>query len=115
MDMALAKAQKVMITSQKIADVALSSTTPEQELIALAATGNTRAFALLMRRNNQLLFRTARSIIKNDAEAADVVQETYLHAWRALANYRAESALATLLVRITINQALGRLRRKSHH
>ena len=115
MDTVLAKAQKVVMTSPKIADVVLSSTTPEQKLIALAATGNTRAFALLMRRNNQLLFRTARSIIKNDAEAEDIVQETYLCAWHALATSRAESALATWLVRITINQALGRLRHKSHH
>lgn len=66
-----------------------------------------------MRRHNLLLFRTARSIMRSDAEAEDVVQESYLRAWRALATWRAESKLSTWLVRITTNEALARLRRKS--
>lgn len=85
---------------------------PAGELIVRAAQGDGAAFAALMRQYNQLLFRTARSIVRNDAEAEDVVQESYLRAWRALATYRAESRLSTWLVRITINEALGRLRRK---
>ncbi len=86
---------------------------PEAELIVRAAHGDGAAFEVIMRRHNQLLFRTARSIIRNDAEAEDVVQESYLRAWRALGTYRAESKLSTWLVRITTNEALGRLRRKS--
>ena len=64
-----------------------------------------------MRRHNRLLFRTARSILKDDAEAEDAVQEAYLRAWRALSSYRAASRLSTWLVRIVTNEALGRLRR----
>lgn len=90
-----------------------SSTTPEAELIARAAAGDGAAFEAIMRRHNQLLFRTARSVVRNDSEAEDVVQEAYLRAWRALGTYRAESKLSTWLVRITTNEALGRLRRKS--
>lgn len=86
---------------------------PEAELIVHAAHGDGTAFEAIMRRHNQLLFRTARSIVRNDAEAEDVVQESYLHAWRALGSYRAESKLSTWLVRITTNEALGRLRRTS--
>lgn len=85
--------------------------TPEADLVALAAAGNAAAFELLMRRHNQLLFRTARSILKNDAEAEDAVQEGYLRAWRALGEFRTESRLSTWLVRIVANEALGRLRR----
>lgn len=85
--------------------------TPEADLVALAAAGDGAAFEVLMRRHNQLLFRTARSILKNDAEAEDAVQEGYLRAWRALGEFRTESRLSTWLVRIVANEALGRLRR----
>lgn len=99
--------------SQRQAADSFSKTTPEAELISRAADGDGVAFEAIMRRHNQLLFRTARSIVHNDAEAEDVVQDAYLRAWRALGNYRAESKLSTWLVRITTNEALGRLRRKS--
>ena len=65
-----------------------------------------------MRRHNQLLFRTARSILRSDGEAEDALQEAYLLAWRAIGSFRAEAKLSTWLVRIVINEALGRLRRK---
>jgi RNA polymerase sigma-70 factor (ECF subfamily) len=87
--------------------------TAEAELIARAAHGESAAFEAIMRQHNQLLFRTARSIVRDDAEAEDVVQESYMRAWRGLPTYRAESRLSTWLVRITTNEALGRLRRKS--
>ncbi len=87
----------------------------EADLIAGAVAGDAAAFEVLMRRHNQLLFRTARSILKNDAEAEDAAQEAWLRAWRALAGYRAESKLSTWLVRIVTNEALGRLRHTSAH
>ena len=65
-----------------------------------------------MRRHNRLLFRTARSILKDDAETEDALQEAYLRAWRCLAGFRADSKLSTWLVRIVINESLGRLRRR---
>jgi RNA polymerase sigma-70 factor (ECF subfamily) len=80
-------------------------------LVSRAAAGDGAAFEVLMRRHNQLLFRTARSILKSDAEAEDVVQEAYLRAWRALSSFRAESRLSTWLLRIVTNEALSRLRR----
>lgn len=86
---------------------------PEPALIARAAAGDASAFETLMRRHNQLLFRTARSIMATDAEAEDVAQEAWLHAWRGLAGFRAEARLSTWLVRITRNEALGRRRRRS--
>lgn len=84
----------------------------DAELAAHAAAGDQRAFETIMRRNNQLLFRTARSILKNDEEAEDAVQEAYLHAYRALGGFRADAKLSTWLVRIVANEALGRLRRR---
>lgn len=84
----------------------------EHTLVARAVQGDEAAFECLMRRHNQLLFRTARSVTRDDTEAEDVVQEAYLRAWRALPTYQAHSRLATWLVRITLNEALVRRRRK---
>jgi len=58
-----------------------------------------------MRRHNRLLFRTARSILKSDAEAEDALQEAYLRAWRAIDSFRAEAKLSTWLARIVINES----------
>jgi RNA polymerase sigma-70 factor (ECF subfamily) len=65
-----------------------------------------------MKRNNQRLYRIARGVIRNDAEAEDVVQEAYVHAFAHLDAFRGDASLSTWLSRITINEALGRLRRK---
>lgn len=95
-----------------------TSTTPsdsmaDSDLAARAASGDEAAFERVMRRHNRLLFRTARSILKSDAEAEDALQEAYLRAWRSLGSFRSEARLSTWLVRIVINEALGRLRRRS--
>jgi RNA polymerase sigma-70 factor (ECF subfamily) len=84
----------------------------DAELASLAANGDDMAFETIMRRHNRLLFRTARSILKSDAEAEDALQEAYLRAWRALDSFRAEARLSTWLVRIVVNEAIGRLRRR---
>jgi RNA polymerase sigma-70 factor (ECF subfamily) len=66
----------------------------------------------LMRRHNQLLYRTARSILRNDADAEDAVQEAYLHAYHAMGSFRGEAKLSTWLVRIVVNEAIGRVRKR---
>ncbi len=86
--------------------------TTESDLLACAAQGDAAAFEALIRRHNRLLFRTARSILKNDHDAEDALQEAYLRAWQALAGFRTDARLSTWLVRIVANEALGRLRRK---
>ena len=68
--------------------------------------------ALIMQRNNRRLFRVARAIVKDDSEAEDVVQEAYLAAFASLGKFRGDASLATWLTRITLNEALGRLRRQ---
>jgi RNA polymerase sigma-70 factor (ECF subfamily) len=95
------------------ARAAVSSATTDDELARLASQGDEAALEVIMRRHNRLLFRTARSILKVDAEAEDALQEAYLRAWRALPTFRAECKLSTWLVRIVSNEALGRLRRRA--
>lgn len=83
----------------------------EAELLASLRQGQAGAYERLMRRYNRLLFRTARGIVPDDAEAQDAVQEAYLRAFMALDTFRGQSTLATWLVRIVINEALQQQRR----
>jgi len=98
-------------TALEIPALAADSTS-DTELAARAAAGDDVAFECIMRRHNRLLFRTARSILKNDSEAEDALQEAYLRAWCALGSFRSDARLSTWLVRIVMNEALGRLRRR---
>jgi RNA polymerase sigma-70 factor (ECF subfamily) len=84
---------------------------PDAELARRIAAGDEQAFTLLMRRHNQALYRTARSIVKDDAEAEDVVQDTYLLAYRGIDKYRGEARLLTWLTRIAVNEAIMRTRK----
>jgi RNA polymerase sigma-70 factor (ECF subfamily) len=70
-----------------------------------------RALEVLMNRHKRTLLRTARAILRDDAEAEDAVQDAYLQAYRALGTFRGESKLSTWLVRIAANEALMRRRR----
>jgi RNA polymerase sigma-70 factor, ECF subfamily len=81
------------------------------ELAARAAHGDGAAFEALMRRYNRMLFRTARAILRDDAEAEDALQEAYLQAYRALGSFRGDAELSTWLARIVANEALQRLRK----
>ncbi|MBL8287298.1 MAG: RNA polymerase sigma factor [Rubrivivax sp.] len=79
-------------------------------LVQRACAGDAAAFELIMRRHNRRLFRAARGIVDDSAEAQDVVQEAYLRAFTRLSSYRAESALGTWLTRIAVNAALDAVR-----
>ena len=80
-------------------------------LLAALRQGQAHAFEHLMRRYNRLLFRAARGILHDDAEAQDAVQETWLRAFRSLASFRGDASLATWLTRIAIHQALDQQRK----
>jgi len=91
------------------ADVASLS---EEALVRLARERNELAVRAITRRYNRRLFRIARSILRNDSEAEDVVQETYVRAFTGLDAFRGEAGFGTWLTRIAMNEALGRLRRR---
>lgn len=75
--------------------------------------GNTSAFEAVMRRYNPRLYRAARAILGDGAEAEEVVQETYLRAIDRLGAYRGDAPLATWLLRMAMNIALGRRQRRA--
>lgn len=82
------------------------------ELAQRAAHGDDKAFEIIMRRNNRALYRTARSILLDDADAEDAVQEAYIKAYRAMDRFHGESKLTTWLTRIVINEALQKMRNR---
>ncbi|MDQ2963331.1 MAG: RNA polymerase sigma factor [Pseudomonadota bacterium] len=84
----------------------------DAELARLIGQRDERAFEALMRRHNRMLYRLARSILKDEAEAEDAVQETYLAAYRSIGSFRGGAKISTWLARIVINESYGRLRKQ---
>ncbi|TDG16871.1 RNA polymerase sigma factor [Paraburkholderia silviterrae] len=97
-----------------MADVYSSGLTDaDAEIVRRIVSGDLAAFELLMRRHNRRLFRLARATLRNDAEAEDALQDAYLKAFNALAQFRGDAALATWLSRLVLNECFGRMRREA--
>jgi len=86
--------------------------TADEALVHRILAGDEDAAELLMRRHNQLLFRVARSIVRDSAEAEDVLQDAYVSAFSALGRFEGRSSLATWLARIVANKARSRVQRQ---
>src|SRR5213596_1727469 len=84
----------------------------DEELVRLARQRDEAAARSIMRRHNRRLYRVARSVLRNDSETEDVVQEAYIRAFTNIDNFRGDCSLATWLTRITLNEARGRLRQR---
>lgn len=84
----------------------------DEALVARVVGGDTAAFELLMRRHNQRLYRVARSVVRDEAEAEDIVQESYVRAYTHLHRFEGRASVATWLTRIAFHEALRRRRRK---
>jgi RNA polymerase sigma-70 factor (ECF subfamily) len=91
---------------------ATASRADDAELVARIAREDHAAFETLMRRHNTRLFRIARAILRDDAEAEDALQDAYLDAYRHIGDFRGGAQLGTWLTRVVINQALMRLRKQ---
>ncbi|HVS56440.1 MAG TPA: RNA polymerase sigma factor [Casimicrobiaceae bacterium] len=88
-----------------------ASADDDAELVGRIAGHDQAAFEVLTRRHNGRLFRVARAILKDDAEAEDALQDAYLDAYRHIGDFHGGARLSTWLTRIVINQALMRLRK----
>ncbi|MBI4366808.1 MAG: RNA polymerase sigma factor [Deltaproteobacteria bacterium] len=84
----------------------------DEELVGRARKRDEAAVRAITRRYNRRLFRIARGILRDDAEAEDVVQETYARAFTGLDLFRGDASFGTWITRIAMNEALGRLRRR---
>src|SRR5262245_20387657 len=87
----------------------------DEEAVREVLGGNTALFELLMRRYNERLYRAARSITRDDREAEDVLQQAYVNAFAHLRQFQGESRFSTWLTRITINEAIARVKRRGKY
>src|SRR5881394_3057105 len=86
--------------------------TSDTELLRRALGGDSSAFRLLIQKHDRHLYRIARSVLSDDHEAEDVVQETYLRAFTRLADFRGDAKFSTWLARIALNVAIRRRHRQ---
>ncbi|WFP61426.1 RNA polymerase sigma factor [Mesorhizobium sp. WSM4904] len=86
----------------------------DMALVRRALAREAGAFRAIIKTHNQRLYRIARGVVRNDAEAEDIVQEAYMRAFAGLDTFRGDASLSTWLSRIVINEALGRLRKRKH-
>jgi RNA polymerase sigma-70 factor, ECF subfamily len=107
-------ATEKVLSSERSNTITEAQSPSDRDMIDSIVAGDISALAILVRRYDQLLFRTARSILKDDAEAQDAVQEGFLQAYGRLASFRHDAKLSTWLVRIVANIAIARMRKKAH-
>jgi RNA polymerase sigma-70 factor (ECF subfamily) len=84
----------------------------EADLIRRASQKEEAAIRAIIQEHNRRLYRVARSIVRDDSEAEDVLQEAYFRAFSAISDFRGDSSLTTWLTRIVLNEALQRARRR---
>jgi RNA polymerase sigma-70 factor, ECF subfamily len=84
----------------------------DEEVVRRVLDGETALYELLMRRHNQRLYRIARAILRDDAEAEDVMQDAYVRAYQNLASFQGRAKFVTWLTRIAVHEALTRSRRR---
>lgn len=87
-------------------------TPSDAEVVRRVVAGDHAAFELLMRRHNQRVYRTIRSVLRDEGDVEDAMQQTYLQAFHALSSFEGGAAFSTWLVRIALNVALGRVRQR---
>lgn len=91
---------------------ATADATSEALLVGRARRGDEAAIRTLIKANNQRLFRVARGVLRDDAEAEDVVQASYVAAFTRLDGFREDARFSTWITRIALNDALSRVRRR---
>ena len=86
---------------------------PDPIVVDEVLRGDRARFAILVRRHNQRMFRAARAVLGDAAEAEDVVQHAWVSAFTSLAGFRGDAAFSTWVTRIAVHEALARRRRRA--
>ncbi len=84
----------------------------DERVVERVLAGDTACFEILMRRYNQRLYRVALSITRNDGEAEDIMQETYVRAYQHLGQFAGRAKFSTWLTRIAVHESLARNRQR---
>jgi len=93
--------------------IAGSQQLSDEEIVARVLDGESALYELIMRRYNQRLYRVARSIVAEDGEAEDIMQDAYVRAYQHLRQYAGEAKFSTWLTKIAVYEALARKKRRS--
>ncbi|HXJ88896.1 MAG TPA: RNA polymerase sigma factor [Candidatus Binatia bacterium] len=101
------------MASAALIDQARNEDWTDEQVVERVLAGDTALYELVMRRHNQRLYRVARAILRDDAEAEDVMQDAYVRAYQNLASFEGRAKFATWLTRIAVHEALARARRRS--
>jgi RNA polymerase sigma-70 factor (ECF subfamily) len=104
-----------MMTRMSSAVALDNSRDSDAEIIQQVLAGNTALFELLMRRYNERIYRAARSIVRDEQEAEDIMQQAYVNAFTHLRQFNGSAQFSTWLTRIAINEALARVRRRGRY
>jgi RNA polymerase sigma-70 factor (ECF subfamily) len=87
----------------------------DEQVVERVLAGDTPLFEIVMRRYNQRLYRASRAILRDDTQAEDVVQDTYVRAYHYLRQFRSEAKFSTWLTRIALNEAMARVRHSKRY
>lgn len=90
-------------------------TLTDEQVVTHVLTGQTALFEILMRRYNERVYRVARAIVRDDSEAEDVMQQTYVNAYASLRQFAGKARFSTWLTRIAVNESLSRARRRGRY
>jgi RNA polymerase sigma-70 factor, ECF subfamily len=93
----------------------LAGTLTDEQIVERVLAGEQRLFEALMRRHNPQVYRAARSILHDDGEAEDVMQDAYVRAYEHLREFEGRSRFSTWVTRIAVHEALARARRNKRH
>jgi len=97
------------------ATIANAEKLSDEEIVRLVLAGETACFEVLMRRYNRRVYRAARAILRDDAEAEEMVQEGWVRAYQHLNQFEGRASFSTWLTRIGVHEALARIRRRARH
>jgi RNA polymerase sigma-70 factor (ECF subfamily) len=103
------------MTTTPPVDVLSRELLSDEQVVERVLEGDTALFEIIIRRHNQRLYRVARAITRDDAQAEDVMQAAYVRAYEHLRQFGGRAAFAAWLIRIAVNEALSRLRDRKHY
>jgi RNA polymerase sigma-70 factor, ECF subfamily len=87
----------------------------DEQVVAMVLEGQTALFEVLMRRHNERIYRAARAVLRDEAEAEDVMQQAYVNAYTHLRQFDRRAKFSTWLTRIAVNEAISRARRRGRY
>jgi RNA polymerase sigma-70 factor (ECF subfamily) len=98
------------VTNSLLMESALNAHLSDEQVVARVLSGDVPLFEILMRRYNQRLYRILRAIVRDDSQAEELLQESYVRAFQHLGQFEGRSTFAGWLIRIAVNEGLAYLR-----